>query len=150
MKTLEIQLAILFLLTFTLSGFCQKLASNQKFDFKSKNPAEWTLVLDAVVAAPKNHKILLENDMVRVLEVTLAPEEIENLHHHKWPSVIYLQEAGEYIDTDIDGNIILDSRELKAPLKLPMTIWKDSEAPHSVTNLSKTQTIRLIRVEVKQ
>ncbi len=150
MKTLNFKLVVLFLLTFTFTGFSQKLASSQIFNYESKNPADWTIVLDAVVAAPKNHKVLLENDKVRVLEVTLAPGEIENLHHHKWPSIIYLQEADEFIDSDVDGNIILDTRKIPEPLKLPMTIWKDSQAPHSVTNLSKTQPIRLIRVEIKQ
>jgi len=31
-----------------------------------------------------------------------------------------------------------------------MTIWKDPEAPHSVENLSKTITLRLIRLEMKK
>ncbi|MGB5420376.1 hypothetical protein [Algibacter sp.] len=150
MKTINIQLAILFLLTFTISGFCQKLASNDYYNYKSMDPVEWALALDAVIAAPKNHKIILENDTVRVLEVTIAPGESENLHHHKWPSVIYFQEADEFIDKDVDGKIIFDSRKLKAPSKTPMTIWKDSEAAHSISNLSNTKSIKLIRVEVKQ
>ena len=33
--------------------------------------------LDAVVAAPGNHKIMLENDQVRVLQVEVAPGETE-------------------------------------------------------------------------
>jgi hypothetical protein len=43
--------------------------------------------LDAIVAAPKNHKVLYEDDHVRVLEVTVQPGEIENMHHHPWASV---------------------------------------------------------------
>jgi hypothetical protein len=37
--------------------------------------------LDAIVAAPKNYKVLYEDDHVRVLEVTVQPGEIENMHH---------------------------------------------------------------------
>jgi hypothetical protein len=43
--------------------------------------------LDAIVAAPKNHKVLYENDHVRILEVTVQPGEIENMHHHPCASV---------------------------------------------------------------
>jgi hypothetical protein len=35
----------------------------------------WDPALDAVVAAPANHKVLFENDNLRVLEVNLAPDE---------------------------------------------------------------------------
>lgn len=114
------------------------------------DPDDWPANLDAVIAAPENHKILMENDKVRVLEVTLAPGETEEVHHHQWPSVLYIMEADYFIDYDSDGNIIMDSRQIKPPLQFPMTMWKDAEAAHSVENLSKTKTIRLIRVEMKQ
>ena len=67
-----------------------------------------------------------------------------------WNSVLYIQAAGDFIDRDRDGKVIFDTRKLPAPLKLPLTMWKGPEAPHSVENLSKTITIRLIRVEVKK
>lgn len=122
---------------------------NQKIDYKTGDPATWPAELDAVIAAQKNHKILLENDQVRVLEVTLVPEEKEPLHHHKWPSVLYFQEAGDFMDYDKDGKVIFDSRELPEPLNFPLTMQKGPEAPHSVVNLSKTTPIRLIRMEMK-
>mgnify|MGYP006207596615 FL=1 len=49
------------------------------------DPDTWPAELEATVAAAENHKILLENDQVRVLEVTLAPGEVEPLHFHRWP-----------------------------------------------------------------
>ncbi len=116
--------------------------------YKTGNPTDWPADLDAVIAAPKNHKILMENEKVRVLEVFVSPGETEPLHHHQWPSVLYIQEAGEFIDYDGDGKVIFDSREVP-PLQFPMTMWKDAEAPHSVVNLSKTIPIRLVRVEMK-
>lgn len=124
--------------------------ANQALDYKTGNPAEWPDELDAVVAAPNNHKILLENDQVRVLEVTVAPGELENLHHHRWPSVLYITEAGDFVDFDQAGEVIFDTRTLDTPLKFPLTMWKGPEAPHAVQNLSQTQRLRLIRVEVKR
>ena len=41
--------------------------------------------LDAMVAAPESHRVLLENDDVRVLETTIHPGETIPLHTHRWP-----------------------------------------------------------------
>jgi len=117
--------------------------------YRTGNPADWPPELDAVIAAPDNHKTLLENEIVRMLEVTVAPGEVEPLHHHRWPSVLYIQSAGDFIDLDAQGNTIFDTRKLDTPLQFPLTMWKESEAPHSVVNLSDDTTIRLIRVEIK-
>lgn len=50
----------------------------------------WPDSLEAVNAAPKNHKVLFENDHVRLLEVTVQPGETENMHGHKYPSVFMM------------------------------------------------------------
>jgi mannose-6-phosphate isomerase-like protein (cupin superfamily) len=113
------------------------------------NPADWPSDKDAVVAAPRNHKVLLENDRVRVLDVTVAPGEIEAVHSHRWPSVLYFMAAGDFIDRDASGKVIFDTRSLKVPLAFPLTMYKEPEAPHSVENLSKTITLHLVRVEMK-
>lgn len=156
MKKFKLHLVLLFI-GFSINAiFCQekeKIAT-QTFAYRSadphgEDPNDWPGNLDAVIAAPINHKILMDNDKVRVLEVILAPGETEEAHHHQWPSVLYIQEAGDFIDYDGDGNIIMDSRQIKPAPKFPMTIWKDAEAAHSIENLSKTITIRLIRVEMK-
>jgi hypothetical protein len=118
--------------------------------YKTGNPADWPKEKDAVAAAPKNHKILLENENTRVLEVTVLPGETEPVHSHRWRSVLYIQTAGDFIDRDGQGKTIFDSRQLPTPLTFPMTMWKEPEAPHSIENLSKTTAIRLIRVEIKK
>jgi hypothetical protein len=121
----------------------------QTLFYGTGDPADWPAELDAVTAAPENHRILLENDHVRVLEVTMAPREVENLHHHRWPSVLYIMEAGHFIDRDADGTVIVDTRETGGLPPLPFTMWKDAEAPHAVESLSDGP-IQLIRVELKQ
>lgn len=156
MKKFNKHLVLLFIFVSINAVFSQekeKMAT-QTFAYRSADPhmddpEDWPTHLDAVIAAPKNHKILMENDKVRVLEVTLAPGETEEVHHHQWPSVLYIEEAGDFIDYNSDGKVIVDSRLIKPAIKFPMTMWKDAEAAHSVENLSKTITIRLIRVEMK-
>ena len=46
---------------------------------------------DAVIAAPDHHKVILENDMVRVLEATVPLHSKEPPHTHPWPSVFFEQ-----------------------------------------------------------
>ncbi len=123
---------------------------SQSLAYKTGNPADWPKDMDAVIAAPKNHKVLMENDKVRVLEVTVLPGETEPVHHHQWPGVLYITEAGDFIDHDGQGKVIMDTRQLPSPLIFPLVMWKNPEAPHSVENLSKTKTIRLIRIELKK
>src|SRR5258708_6826482 len=49
---------------------------------------------DAVAAGPGNHKVILENDTVRVLEATVPLPSREVPHTHFWPSVFFEQTSG--------------------------------------------------------
>lgn len=52
---------------------------------------------DAVQAAPNSHKVIFENALVRVLEVTVPlPGQTEPMHHHRWPSF--------FLDWDTGGS----------------------------------------------
>ena len=46
---------------------------------------------DAVTKAPDHHKVILENDAVRVLEATVPLNSNEPPHTHFWPSVFFEQ-----------------------------------------------------------
>lgn len=126
----------------------QGVVNGEQINYVTGDPATWPSELEATVAAPDNHKILLENDQVRVLEVTLAPGEVEPLHFHRWPSVLHILQADQWIDRDAEGKVIFDSREVPS-VQYPLTMWKGPEAPHSPVNLSDSVEVRLIRVEIK-
>lgn len=50
---------------------------------------------DAVQAAPNSHKVIFENALVRVLEVTVRPPgTTEPMHHHRWPSFFSSWDTG--------------------------------------------------------
>jgi hypothetical protein len=72
----------------------------------------WDPAPDAVVAAPANHKVLFENDRLRVLEVNLAPDEEEPTHHHRWPSIFVLDQVqGPIHDIAPDGTQLPPNRD---------------------------------------
>ena len=82
-------------------------------DLTAFDTSTWDPALDAVSAAPKNHKVLFENDSLRVLEVTLESGEEEPVHHHRWPSVfVFDQVQGPIHDFDADGNTLPPNRDV--------------------------------------
>src|SRR5580693_523108 len=73
----------------------------------------WDPALGAVVAAPANHKVLFENENLRVLEVILAPDEEEPTHHHRWRSVFVLDQVqGPIHDIAPDGTQLPPNRDV--------------------------------------
>ncbi len=113
-----------------------------------KPETTWPDDLEALNAAPDNHKIILENDRVRVLNVTVAPGENEPLHMHRMPSVLYFIAIDDFQDVDENGKLLRDSRTGSTLPKPPFAVWKGPEAAHRVFNRSK-EAVRLIRVEIK-
>jgi hypothetical protein len=63
-------------------------------DHFSSDPSTWDPTFDAVTAAPENHRFVLENERLRVLEVTLEAGDEEGLHHHRWPFRIRVRSDG--------------------------------------------------------
>ncbi len=105
--------------------------------------------LDAVVAAPKFHRILFENERVRVLEVTVPPHQREPVHTHRWPSVLYKEQTGKGRYYDATGQLLHESTTpyRKGP-DLVRARWQAPEAPHAVENTDEVAD-RFIRVELK-
>jgi hypothetical protein len=58
---------------------------------------DWPDELDALVAAPAHHLLLLENERVRVLETRIPAGETTAVHTHRWPSVQYVADSPDFI-----------------------------------------------------
>ena len=103
---------------------------------RSKGICPWPGNLDGVKAAPENHKVIFENEHVRVLEVTIPPHSKEPVHTHCLPSTLYIQQIGDIIVRDPDGKLIFDSRQMKEneKQKAPFVLWNSGEGPHSDEN----------------
>jgi hypothetical protein len=108
--------------------------------------SHWPESLDALAAAPKYHRLLLENESVRVLEVVIPSGSFVPVHTHRWPGVQYILSSSDFIRRGPDGKVQLDTRELASPI--PPVVWSAPLAPHSVENIGDGE-IRVIVVEVK-
>lgn len=112
----------------------------------------WPDSLDAVEAAPKSHRVLMENDRVRVVEVVISPGEKEPVHTHRWPSVMLVDRAARIRYYDEDGDVAFESPERAegetAETSPPRTEWMEPEGPHAVENVDTTP-YHAIRIELK-
>ena len=82
-------------------------------DEGATDPSTWDPEFDAVAAAPDHHKVIFENEKLRVLEVTLLPQDEEPLHHHRWPSIFVLDSIhGDVHDISPDGTQLPPSRDV--------------------------------------
>jgi hypothetical protein len=106
----------------------------------------WPDALDAVIAAPGHHHLVLENERVRVLDTHIPVGDTVPLHTHRWPAVYYVVQASDFIRRDQDGNVTLDSRD--GPPRGAANFF-EFLAPHSIENVGDVE-IHLISVELKK
>ena len=124
-------------------------------DIATSDPATWDPTLDAVIAAPKHHKVLFENENLRVLEVTLEHEDEEPVHHHRWPSVfVFDQVQGPVHDIAPDGTPLPPNRDVMKAIggwdgKGCLVVNMAPQPAGRVHNASG-KTIHGIRVEMKK
>jgi hypothetical protein len=107
----------------------------------------WPKELDALVAAPRHHVLLFENEAVRVLDTCVPAGEVVPLHTHRWPAALYLLSWSDFVRRDADGTVLLDSREMKRPAE-GAAFWSPATPPHTLENLGAAE-LRLICVELK-
>lgn len=109
---------------------------------------EWPAQLDALAADPQHHRLLLENDQVRVLDTRIEPGQKTRLHTHRWPAAHYILSAGHFVRRDDTGAVTFDSRQSPRPLSAGESAWSPPLGPHTLENVGDT-SIRVISVEVK-
>jgi hypothetical protein len=56
---------------------------------QNQNTNQWANELNALIASPQHHKLLFENELVRVLDTNISPGETTNVHTHQFPSSLY-------------------------------------------------------------
>lgn len=95
---------------------------------------------DPLKVAGATHKLLLDNDRVRVLEFRLKPKESTPSHHHR-DGVLYVLSGGNITETLSDGKtneVTLANGDVK---------WTDAKS-HKVKNSGNTE-VKMVIVELK-
>ena len=111
-------------------------------------PWPWPQTMDALLAAPGSHRLVLENDRVRVLEVVIEPGEREPAHTHQAPSVMIVDEPARI--RYYQGDALLFESQARPRSGSDMRVrWMEPEGPHSVGNIDQRR-YHAIGVELKR
>ena len=111
-------------------------------------PWPWPDALDALTAAPTHHRVLLENDHVRVLDTRIGPGERTPVHTHRWPAAHYVVSWSDFVRRDADGAVLLDTRAKDVSVAVPEALWGQPLPPHSLENVGAA-VLHIISTEVK-
>lgn len=103
--------------------------------------------LDGVMVAPHNHKVIFENEHVRVLETTIAAGEKTPLHTHLRPTLLYVLSESHFIRRDENGETMRDTR---AEHEVPQTKvhFVESTPKHTIENTDIEDLVAL-SIELK-
>ena len=103
---------------------------------------------DAVKAAGNHHRILFENESVRVLEVIIPPGETTKFHSHPMPGVFITIQPATRESRNLDGELLKTTKREDFDPTQPAQWREGSDTPVSVT-VTDSIAMKVIRVEMK-
>ncbi len=126
------------------------MSTDAQSDLPAKREdAAWPDNLDALIAAPEHHRLLLENDRVRVLDTRIAAGDRTPVHTHRSPAALYVVSWSDFVRYDDKGEVLLDSRTVDALKAPPEALWSAPLPPHSLENVGNGD-LHVISIELKE
>jgi hypothetical protein len=110
---------------------------------------QWPKELDALIASPRHHKLLFENEFVRVLDTNISPGEMTNVHTHQFPSSLYFLSWSDFLRYDANGSVLVDSRNFPTTPAPGTALWSGPLTAHSLKNIGDND-LHVISVEIKK
>jgi len=114
-------------------------------EIAARQPWPWPETMDALIAAPASHRLLLENDQVRVLDVVIEAGAREPEHTHQAVSVMIVDEPARI--RYYQGDALLFESQARSEPGVRVR-WMEPEGPHSVENIDEHR-YHAIRIELK-
>jgi hypothetical protein len=105
--------------------------------------------LDSVHAAPKQHKVIYEDDRVRLLQVTILPGEREPLHGHKYPSVFAFDSVQPALNDHTPDGKPLEIKRGLINNEFPACLAMGPQEPHAAKDVD-TFPQHFYRLEFKK
>ena len=102
---------------------------------------------DAVTAARQSHEVLYEDDKIRLLSVTLLPDESTPMHHHAMPSVTII-DANAALAELLESGLEFTGGQPSADAQVPFVIVRGPQAAHAVSN-TDAKPLHMYRLEFK-
>jgi hypothetical protein len=103
---------------------------------------------DGPIAAPHNHKVIFENELVRVLDIVIPVGTTAPLHTHLTPTLLYRVSGDHSIRRDVHGEVMRDTRADPA-FANDRVMFQDPTPLHTLENTG-SEDIHVIGVELKE
>ena len=103
--------------------------------------------LDGVLAAPAHHRLLFENDVVRVVESVIAVGERTPLHTHQHYRVMYAMSGTSFARRD-EGGAVIESTNIADGAAEGRVMWAGPTDLHTIENTGDEDLV-VIAVEVR-
>jgi hypothetical protein len=121
------------------------------------DPKTWDPKSDGPIAAPGNHKVVYEDDNIRIMSVTVAPGASEPYHAHLKCAVLVFDQPTRIVNRAKGGKVLPDAevwgaipwQGANAPKAIPFVWLQPPEAAHSISN-TDTRPLHLTRIEMKK
>lgn len=107
----------------------------------------WPPEFDALIAAPAHHRVLLENERVRVLDTRIGPGDTVPLHTHCWPAVHHVMGWSDFVRRDECGVVQVDTRG-KPGAAVGTVLWSGPLGPHTLENVGIAE-LHVVSTELK-
>ena len=119
---------------------------NPKEKILTPNDWIWGDEMDSMYADPDHHRIIFENEWVRILELILLPGEKESLHTHKCPGVMVIDQTSAMRYYGEDNVPLFD-----VPMPLgnqKQIMWREPQGLHALENRGE-KPCHAFRIEQK-
>ena len=91
--------------------------------------------LDGPIAAPDHHRVVFENDRVRVVETVIRAGDTAPLHTHLVPHLLNFTSGSQFVRRGADGAVMVDTRLQGPDFAIPAYSWNDGTGPHTLENV---------------
>ena len=105
--------------------------------------------LDGPIADPAHHRVVFENDHVRVLETVIEVGDATPLHTHLTKHIMIASSGSHFIRRDATGRVVFDTRATEPPSVIEPVAWDNGTPAHTLENTG-AEAIRVTAIELKQ
>jgi len=105
--------------------------------------------LDGPIAAPDHHKVVFENEHLRVLETVIRVGDTAPLHTHLSKHVMLVRSGSHFIRRDAAGAVVFDTRATEPPSVMPPFSWSNGTPAHTLENTGEDD-IHITAIELKE
>ncbi len=104
--------------------------------------------LDGPIADPEHHRVVFENDHIRVLETIIPVGERTPLHTHLAKHLMVASSGSHFIRRDAGGAVVFDTRATEPPAVIKPIDWSDGTPAHTLENTGE-DVIHVTAIELK-